>query len=127
MIFEAAMRLAGLTSAKLVLYQAIFMPTVATHGAVASGEVQLEDLLIATARRELETIASAAEPDTVEAIVTAFARPGEGICRMASERDADLVVIGSHGFGGIAHLLGTVAGWVVDHADRNVLVVRTAV
>ena len=35
-----------------------------------------------------------------------------------------LIVIGSHGYGGIDHLLGTTAARVVNHADRPVLVVR---
>lgn len=35
------------------------------------------------------------------------------------------IVIGSHGHGGIDRVLGTTAAKLVNHADRNVLVVRT--
>jgi len=35
-------------------------------------------------------------------------------------------VIGSHGYGGLDRLLGTTAARVVNHADRNVLIVRNA-
>jgi nucleotide-binding universal stress UspA family protein len=38
--------------------------------------------------------------------------------------DVDLIVIGSHGYGALDHVLGTTAAKVVNHADRSVLVVR---
>jgi hypothetical protein len=50
----------------------------------------------------------------------------DGIGRAAKELDVDLIAIGSHGYPSIDRLLGTVAAKVVNHADRNVLVVRTA-
>ncbi len=54
----------------------------------------------------------------------ATGRPWVEILRKAVEIDADLVVIGSHGYRGWDRLLGTTAGRVVDLADRNVLVVH---
>jgi nucleotide-binding universal stress UspA family protein len=51
--------------------------------------------------------------------------PEDTIVRLGRELDADLIVLGSHGFSGLDHLLGTTAAKVVNHADRNVLVVRT--
>ena len=42
-----------------------------------------------------------------------------------ADADFDLIVIGSHGFGTIDRILGTTAAKVVNHAERNVLVVRT--
>ena len=38
---------------------------------------------------------------------------------------ASVIVIGSHGYGGLERLLGTTAARVVNHADRAVLVVRS--
>jgi nucleotide-binding universal stress UspA family protein len=87
-------------------------------------DTRLEDALIANARADLARIAERLRPELVEQIVTAFAIPWDGICRAARERDADLIVIGSHGYSGLDRILGTVAGKVVNHADRNVLVVR---
>jgi len=49
---------------------------------------------------------------------------GDVICRTARELDADLIVIGSHGYGGIDRVLATTAARVVNHADRSVLVAR---
>jgi nucleotide-binding universal stress UspA family protein len=50
--------------------------------------------------------------------------PWEAICTTARERRADLVIIGSHGYGGLDRLLGTTAAKVVNHAPCSVLVVR---
>ena len=55
----------------------------------------------------------------------------EGICvstilDVARKHEADLIVIGSHGRGGIARaLLGSVAEGVLRHSDSPVLVTRT--
>jgi nucleotide-binding universal stress UspA family protein len=49
----------------------------------------------------------------------------EAIVHLAEEIDADLIVIGSRGFGGLKRaLLGNVADSVVRHAHGPVLVVR---
>lgn len=127
MVLEAAVRLAELAGAKLVLYRAISVSPDLPRDAFVETDVRLEDVLKANAHRDLETSASHVRKDLVEQIVTTFAIPWDGICRAARERDADLIVIGSHGYGGLDRLLGTVAGKVVNHADRNVFVVRTAV
>jgi len=50
--------------------------------------------------------------------------PWETICEAAREKQADLVVIGSHGYRGLDRLLGTTAAKVVNHAHCSVLVVR---
>jgi len=49
----------------------------------------------------------------------------KGIAKVADEHGASLIVLGSHKRSGIARgLLGSVAGAVVSHAERSVLVVR---
>jgi nucleotide-binding universal stress UspA family protein len=126
MVLEAATRLAELAGAKLVLYRAISVSPDLPRDAFVETDVRLEDVLKANAYRDLETSAAHVRKDLVEQIVTTFAIPWDGICRVARERDVDVIVIGSHGYGGLDRLLGTVAGKVVNHADRNVLVVRTA-
>jgi universal stress protein F len=126
MVLEAAIRLAELAGAKLVLYRAISVSPDLPRDAFVETDVRLEDVLKANAYRDLETSAAHVSKGLVEQIVTTFAIPWDGICRAARERDADLIVIGSHGYGGLDRLLGTVAGKVVNHAERNVFVVRTA-
>jgi nucleotide-binding universal stress UspA family protein len=61
-----------------------------------------------------------AESLTVEAAPT-----WRGIVEVAEERDASLIVLGSHRRSGIAgRLLGSVASGVVNHSDASVLVVH---
>ena len=53
-----------------------------------------------------------------------FGRPETEIHRMAMEKGADLVVVGSHGRHGIALLLGSTANGVLHGATTDVLAVR---
>jgi nucleotide-binding universal stress UspA family protein len=49
----------------------------------------------------------------------------KGISRIAEERDADLIVLGSHGRSGLrGALTGTVAGAIAVHSSRPVLIVH---
>jgi nucleotide-binding universal stress UspA family protein len=53
--------------------------------------------------------------------------PAEAILELARSRDADLIVVGSRGRGGVTGtVLGSVSTAVVHHADRPVLVARTS-
>ena len=125
-VLATAARLAELTDSKMVLYRAIdISANVASDAIAVSNEGMFEDVLRRNAHASLETLAATQPAGLVEAIVAQLAIPWDGICNEARERDADMIVIGSHGFRGIDHLLGTTAAKVVNHADRNVLVVRT--
>jgi nucleotide-binding universal stress UspA family protein len=85
---------------------------------------RLEDVLTRNALADLERMASEVPKAHIEKVSATFAIPWDGICRAAKEFVVDLVVIGSHGYGGLDRILGTTAAKVVNHADRNVLVVR---
>lgn len=125
MVLAAAIRLAELTNAKLVLYRAIALaPDIPSEMLIAT-TAGVQDILIANAREALSRLSEGVRPELIEHVVTELATAWDGICRAARERDVDLIAIGSHGYGGIDRILGTVAAKVVNHADRNVLVVRT--
>ncbi len=125
-VLEAAAQLAELAGARLVLYRAITVPPDLPREVLIETDTRLEDVLTGNAQNELAQLAKPLRPELVEKIVTAFAIPWDGICRSARELGADLIVIGSHGYGGLDRILGTVASKVVNHADRNVLVIRSA-
>jgi nucleotide-binding universal stress UspA family protein len=125
-VLEAAVRVAELAGCKLVLYRAITVSPDLPREALVDSDRRLEDILIANAREDLARIAAAPRPELIEKSMTSFAIPWDGICRAAVECAADLIVIGSHGYSGIDRILGTTAGKVVNHADRNVLVVRNS-
>ena len=79
------------------------------------------------AQLALDTAAAAAraagiEPDArlVEGL------PAHDICEVARDRDASMIVIGSHGWGTVQRLLfGSVSAAVLHHAPCPVLVVRS--
>jgi len=124
-VLDVAVRLAELTGAKLVFYRAITVSPDLPREALVETDRRLEDILVSNARTDLQRIAAEVPPALVEQVVTGFATPWDGICRVARDLDVDLIAIGSHGYGGIDRVLGTVAAKVVNHADRNVFVVRT--
>lgn len=124
-VLAAALRLAELENASLVVFRAIGIPPDVPREILNLTDVKLEDVLVRTAHADLERLIAAIPRDRIERISTAFATPWDGICTAAREQDVDLIVIGSHGYGGLDRVLGTNAGKVVNHADRNVLVVRT--
>ncbi|MEO8551841.1 MAG: universal stress protein [Kofleriaceae bacterium] len=124
-VLATARRLAELANAQLVLYRAVgALPDVPLE-MLLRDPGGLESILIRRAHEELEQLAADLPRAMLEQIVTGLATAWDGICRTAQERDADLIVIGSHGHGVLDRMLGTVAAKVVNHADRNVLVVRT--
>ncbi len=124
-VLAAAARLATIAEAKLVLFRAIALPPELPQEVLAMPTARVEDILRSAAHAELDKLASAIDPALIERITTELATPWDGITREAKKVDADLIVIGSHGYGGLDRLLGTTAAKVVNHADRNVLIIRT--
>ncbi len=124
-VLAAALRMAELSDAKLVVFRAIGVPPEMPPELFKVTDVRLEDVLRNNAHTELEMLLKNVPRDRIEKIVTDLATPWDGICRAAREHDVDLIVLGSHGYRGLDKILGTNAGKVVNHADRNVLVVRT--
>lgn len=63
----------------------------------------------------------------VETVHVEDSFPDEGILDAARKVDADLIVMGSHGYRGLERLvLGSQASKVLNHADRSVLIVKSA-
>ncbi|MDX2086470.1 MAG: universal stress protein [Kofleriaceae bacterium] len=124
-VLDAAGRLAQLTGASLIVFRAIAVPPDLPREILELSDKRLEEILVANARADVERRTRDLPAGTVENIITELATAWDGICRKAREIDADLIVIGSHGYGGIDRLIGTTAAKVVNHTDRNVLVVRT--
>ncbi len=51
--------------------------------------------------------------------------PGEVICWMAQEHSCDVIIMGTHGHGGLHHLIfGSVAEYVLRHARCPVMTIR---
>jgi nucleotide-binding universal stress UspA family protein len=61
----------------------------------------------------------------VDVAVLADHAPAKAICEYAEKHGVDLIIVGSHGRGGVERwLIGSVAERVVRHATTNVYVVR---
>jgi nucleotide-binding universal stress UspA family protein len=76
-----------------------------------------------------ETYRNERAPNVVPADLLAGVRvslgsPWEALCKAPREENVDLIVIGSHGYSGLDHVLETTAAKIVNHADRPVLVFR---
>jgi nucleotide-binding universal stress UspA family protein len=101
----------------------------ALTGLTEAGQVKINQLLKQEeqfAKKHLNKV----EQALVEKGINAKTRleqgsPGEQICRVAQEEDADLVVVGSHGKRGLEKLfLGSVSDVVKDRAGTSVLITR---
>ncbi|MEA5594052.1 universal stress protein [Rivularia sp. UHCC 0363] len=74
----------------------------------------------------LQSFANKAQARGVKAeIVQATGSPGFMICKVASGREVDLILIGRHGRTGLSELfLGSVSNYVLHHAPCSVLTVQ---
>ena len=115
--FAFAERLAAALGAEVVLVHAFDMPeTYDLAGQQRPADPSLAERL------------DGVKPSTTSLKVTRVLHaglPGEVICWVAQERQCDLIVMGTHGRTGLAHLfLGSVAEYVMQHARSPVLTVR---
>lgn len=123
-VLASAISIARTIGAKLVLFRAFGIPPDITLAWPVSDK-PLETVMEKNAQQYLDEHARKIPAELLEGTrVVMSSPPWQAICQAARDENVDLVVIGSHGFGGIDHLLGTTAAKVVDHADRSVLVVR---
>lgn len=122
-VLATALDLAQRIGAKLRLFRAVGLPPELPTQYLLSADT-LADTLVENAKKELRELSRDVPPDLLDGICTRIGSPWDAICTAAREHDADLLVIGSHGYGAIDRLLGTTAAKVVNHADRSVLIVR---
>lgn len=100
-------------------------PETAPFGSMSIEEIRkmLEDR--AKANELPETAAKLGKLDEDPELELCWGHPAQEICRYAEERDADLIVIGSHGRSGIGRLLlGSVSHAVANQAPCPVTIVR---
>ena len=125
-VLERAVTLARATGARITLLRVVGLPhgTVLPSEALSMSPSEIVELWVRDAERDLASVRAARADDLVEATLAKVGSPWSAIVATAREIGADLIVIGSHGYEPIDHVLGTTAAKVVNHADRSVLVVR---
>jgi universal stress protein A len=127
----SALRLATalreLFDARLILIyvvEPIVAPSDFTFGPMTSGDV--EERLVERSRQSLEEVVASLEVprEKIQSRVE-HGRASQEIVRVASEEKADVIVMGTHGYTGMAHvLLGSTAERVLRRAPCPVLTVR---
>jgi nucleotide-binding universal stress UspA family protein len=124
-VLAEAVNLARSLGAKVQLFRAVSLPPDLPPQLYSVSPSDLPDILLETAKKELAELARDVPPELLDGINVHVGSPWDAICHAARVHDADLVVIGSHGYGAFDRVLGTTAAKVVNHADRSVLVVRS--
>jgi len=123
-VLDAAVKLAKSQGARVVLMRGVGLPPDVPQDFWRTTEEPLLDVLKRRAKEYLEGCVAKVPQDSFGGIEIAVGVPWQAICEMARSVDADVVVIGSHGYSGFDRLLGTTAAKVVNHAPCTVVVVR---
>jgi nucleotide-binding universal stress UspA family protein len=125
---RSAELLAGATGAELILLRVVEPPTYPLYGDGYAYIPFDPDVEVAEARRylqvEVDRLQAAGKRVTARAIV---GQPSLMVARVAHEEAVDVVMMATHGRGGLARLvLGSVATATLQRADVPVLLVRPA-
>lgn len=124
LVLKNAVETARAAGARLVLMRAIGLPAEIPQNFWQSTDESLLELLERHAKTYLAECEELVPEETRGGRMVVVHSPWQAICETARSLRTDLVIIGSHGYSGIDHLLGTTAAKVVNHAPCSVLVVR---
>lgn len=125
-----ARELAEATGASLYLLHVVEEPPALFYADVLAdptinplGETPIIEMMVENAQKRLTTLGQRYGVDPDRCLVVTGA-PRSEILDQAEKIGADLIVVGRHGHGFFERLLiGSVSSYVVNHADRDVLVV----
>ena len=126
-VLEVAQDLVLRYDARVTLMRAVGLPPEVPPEAWQNPKLSVKEFLEGKAREGLEQLARDLAP-AVRArceLQVVVASAWQALCMGAQALEADLIVIGSHGYGGLDRVLGTTAARVVNHALCSVLVVRS--
>jgi len=124
--FETALAMAADSGAKVTLFHVHHVPTTVFPDVILPISPEIQRDLEHSVQLLLDQWCDRARAVGVDADSrTAFGATATEICAVAEELGVDLIVIGTHGRGGLSHaLLGSVAEKVVRKAPCPVLTVR---
>jgi nucleotide-binding universal stress UspA family protein len=124
LVFATAAMMARGLGAELYLIRVLVIPPDIPPAAHTHPN-GLEALLERDTRAELHALMSAEPGVQYGPPIVVEGDPWRQVVETAKRLDVDLIVIGSHRYHGrMDRVLGTVAAKVVNHADRDVLVVH---
>jgi universal stress protein F len=122
-VLAAALEVGRRFGARIHVYRALYVPPdipAAGHSDDDRGAGRMQ----AQADRDLRDLVRNAPDVVMEPVEMSETPPWKAILTIAERLDVDLIVIGSHGYGGLDRVLGTNAARVVNLGDRSVLVVH---
>jgi nucleotide-binding universal stress UspA family protein len=123
-VLRTATQVARATGAKLVLLRAVPVPSELPPRIYGVAPDDVGPILLADANSELALVAKDVPAELLQHAHARLGSPWRVLVDESQKLGADLVVIGSHGYDALDHLLGTTAGKVVNHARCSVLVAR---
>ena len=124
LVFETAVMMARGLGAQLFLIRVLVIPPDIPPAAHTQPNT-LEASIESEARADLLALMSSISGVEFGPPIIFVCEPWRNIVSTAHTFDVDLIVVGSHRHHGpLDRALGTVAAKVVNHADRNVLVVH---
>jgi nucleotide-binding universal stress UspA family protein len=127
-VLAAGAEMARRFGADLHLFRAVAVPPeFPAAGAGGSRADDLERYLVGKASHELKELAATAPGARVLPPTVCNGQVWRAILESADQVAADLIVLGSHGYGGVDWLLGATAGKVANRSRRHVLIIHDAV
>lgn len=122
-VLNRAVEVCKAHNAEMILCHVVEPVGYAYGGDIPMDLTELQDQLDAAAKEQLASYGKTHGVSDDNQIVT-VGRPESEIHRVSEERQADLIVVGSHGRRGIQLLLGSTANGVLHGAKCDVLAVR---
>jgi nucleotide-binding universal stress UspA family protein len=123
-VFQAAVEIAGRFRAKLRPFRAVSVPPEFPPLAFGSQADPLPGVLTKLALEDIVRLVGGTIAAELEPPIVWVGEPAPLLLKACEAFDVDLLVIGSHGYRGIDHILGTTAAHVVNLAACSVLVVH---
>ena len=123
-VVAAAAELALALGATLYPLRVLDVPPEFPPAARESHHDLLPEHMTGVAIADMKELFDALKDVRVEAPTVKMGVPWRTIVEASEELDVDLIVVGSHGYHGLDHLLGTTSARVANLAHRHVLVVH---
>src|ERR1017187_4452100 len=120
-VLATALTIARAQGAKLTLVRTVGLPPDIPQDFGKWTDEPLLELLRRQAKTYLDSCAAKVPAELLAGCEVIIGVPWQAICDTAKRDQADLVVIGSHGYSGFDRLLGTTAAKVVKHPPCSVL------
>lgn len=122
-VIERAQHIAKSDNAKLSFVHVVEPAPVDFLDQTMLVDINLDELLVKTARQQLKTVAKKYAIDDANCALEVGAVKSE-IFKLVETQAVDLLVVGSHGRHGLGLLLGSTANAVLHGASCDVLAVR---